>query len=567
MDISTEGPTEKKTCIVVNEDDETQYIGKLAECHIRPMTLHRAFSLFIFDEEGRLLLQQRAKTKYTFPLAWTNTVCSHPRNEEKPMEEWIDIRVQDELGWKIKDIQTRLRPVGKLTYSAFSDFKYGEKEVDTLYFLQIKNGEKEDLHFNRDEVEAIDWVEPSRLLDMMTNDLKLLTPWFRAIANGFGHPFYNNIRKVYDKHLQSLSQEETQPEECKESAHQTTFVDEKSGLTLPWFRVGDCSMPTATEESHLLLQMPFSYLCSNPGKAIRTELVKLYAEFDSQVTENDVNGISWIVERIHTASLLHDDIEDRSATRRGAVCAHHLWGTAQTINTGTFNFLRAVQGIDEVLAHRSAETRSAAMRSVVNTLIDLHRGQNADIVWGEHALCPTVSDYIDMIDNKTGALFKACAQLGSICSGSEQTGKQISEQFNELGRYFQIRDDFCNICDPVYWKGKGFYEDADEGKYSYPVLVYLEKDTESKEDQEWLRNRLANKEETMTLAEKQRAYSLLFSSNSLEETKKLLQFKLQGLEETIGAHSKRAAKILQILNIVDILTPEQVELWLTDNKA
>jgi len=71
----------------------------------------------------------------------------------------------------------------------------------------------------------------------------------------------------------------------------------------------------------------------------------------------------------------------------------------------------------------------------------------------------------------------------------------------------------------------------------------------------------------MTLAEKQRAYSLLFSSNSLEETKKLLQFKLQGLEETIGAHSKRAAKILQILNIVDILTPEQVELWLTDNKA
>ena len=96
MDIETEGDTSGKTCIMVDEEDNVLRIGSLVECHTVPMKLHRAFSVFIFDEHGRLLLQQRAKSKYTFPLSWTNSICSHPRNLTKSFEEWIDIRVQGE---------------------------------------------------------------------------------------------------------------------------------------------------------------------------------------------------------------------------------------------------------------------------------------------------------------------------------------------------------------------------------------------------------------------------------------------------------------------------------------
>jgi len=556
MDIATEGPTERKTCIVVDEQDEVKHIGGLAECHTRPCVLHRAFSLFVFDEQNRLLLQQRAKTKYTFPLAWTNTVCSHPRNLEKELPEWIDIRVQDELGWEIKDVQSRLVPFGKLTYEAFSDFKYGEKEIDTLYLLEVTEDEKAGISLNRDEVETIDWVEPCRLEKMMSDDHILLTPWFRAIASNMGHPFRESIARVLSNGKAAEDDESKEDPVPSAVAPSMWIVHPDTGLRLPWFRVGNCSIPKANPDSDLLLQAPFSYLCSNPGKALRSELVKLYAELDGDVSAEDAEGACGIVERIHNASLLHDDIEDRSSTRRGAACAHHLWGTAQTINTGTFNFLRAIESVDTLLGHRSEAARSAIMRYTTSMLLNLHRGQNADICWGEHALCPSAADYLEMIDNKTGALFQACALIPSLCSGNKSQGSEIAEQFVDLGRYFQIRDDLCNICDPKYWEAKGFYEDADEGKYSYPVLLFFEKaltDDKFKQDAAWLRAALAKKDEQISIQDKLRAYAILHDANALHETHSYCQSKLEGLRSGLAPESKRAQAILKLIPLVDIL--------------
>lgn len=549
MNIATEGPVERKTCIVVDEDDRTLYVGGLAKCHVRPMTLHRAFSLFVFDNEGRLLLQQRAKTKYTFPLAWTNTVCSHPRNEEKSMEEWIDLRVQDELGWKIPKLEERVRKVGKLTYSAISDATYGEREIDTLYFLQVSEEEKQALAFNRDEVEAVDWVEPERLPVLLGDDRKLITPWFRAIFAGFGSDFYQSMRAKAER----ASRDVCDAKQEDEDDHDTQ---------LPWFRVGNCSMPRANKENDHLLQAPFSYLSCNSGqKHLRSKLVALYAETDPAVTPLDVEGLSWIVERTHTASLLHDDIEDTSDSRRGAVCAHLLWGTAQTLNTGTFNFLSAVHGIDEKLAHRDPHVRSTLMRAVLAMQLDLHRGQNADITWGENAMCPSAQEYLEMIDHKTGALFRACAELGSICSGNVENGKVMGELFVDFGRFFQVRDDLCNICDPKYWKAKGFYEDADEGKYSYPVLLFLQQPGPATlEDAKWLVERLADRSTKMGDNEKLRAYRLLYNSGALDATRDYCLQKLELIHSTqVFQRSPIAQAILAALPLVDILDPEQVE--------
>ncbi len=555
MNIATEGSTEKKTCIVVDENDQVLKIGNLAECHTRPMALHRAFSLFVFDEEGRMLLQQRAKTKYTFPLAWTNTVCSHPRNLEKSLENWVDLRVQDELGWAIKDIENRLQPVGKLTYEAFSDAIYGEKEIDTLFFLQISNDEKVGIEINRDEIEAIDWVEPKRLESMLRDDRYLITPWFRACADNTGYPLYTKMRQRAES-TETMSKPENDdnsgagnPEETKED----------SSRGLPWYRVGNCSMPSANSENDLLLQQPFSYLCSNPGKSLRSELVKLYGDVDTDLSEQDVEGLCWIVERVHNASLLHDDIEDKSTSRRGAVCAHLLWGTAQVINTGTFNFLQAIQGVDEKLAHHDVSKRSEIMRQVLAMEMDLHRGQNADIVWGEYSLCPSIAQYLEMINNKTGALFRACATLGAACTGNSELGTQVAAWYGELGTFFQIRDDLCNVCDPIYWKAKGFYEDADEGKYSYPVLLYFESAQADEEQKQWLKDRLANRTEPMDIKDKLRAYTLLHDAGVLNETRDLCLTMLTSLQESLATRSQRAAKILQILYVVEILSPQQVQ--------
>lgn len=545
MNISTEGELGGKTCLVVDEDDNVLCLGGLAECHERPMRLHRAFSLFVFDEQGRLLLQQRAKTKYTFPLAWTNSVCSHPRNEQRTLEEWVDLRVQDELGWTVPDIAARLVKVGKLTYEAVSDHRYGEKEIDTLFVLNVTAAEVDDMRLNPEEVEAVQWVDDERLAALAADDECLLTPWFRAIMKRVGQPFGAGL-----------------------AAGATASPQ-------PWFRVGNCAMPSADAASQVLLQAPFSYLCSNPGKGVRAELVRLYAAADGQVTPQDVAGIVSIVQRIHNASLLHDDIEDGSSTRRGAPCAHLLWGVAQTINTGTFNFLRAAQSVDDVMAHRDEPTRSAMLRRVLDRVLDLHRGQNADIVWGDLALCPTVAQYCEMIDHKTGRLFQLCADLGALCSGDAAKGEEMAAQFLQLSRFFQIRDDFANICDPQYWAGKGFYEDADEGKLSYPVLLFLngdasaaaaskatdalaenksqgpESEDELAGDAAWLRTTLAA-QQGMTHQQKLRAYTILFDAGVLHKTRDNLLVMREAISDA-------CEPVLKLLPLVDhIVAPADV---------
>uniref|UniRef100_A0A7S3PGL3 isopentenyl-diphosphate Delta-isomerase n=1 Tax=Aplanochytrium stocchinoi TaxID=215587 RepID=A0A7S3PGL3_9STRA len=530
MDISTEGDVSWKTCVVVDEDDNVLRIGGLAECHTVPMTLHRAFSVFIFDKDGKLLLQQRAKTKYTFPLSWTNSICSHPRNLKKPLEEWVDIRLQDEFkGWKLDNVAHRLKPVGKLVYEARSDHKYGEKEIDTLYFLEVTEEEKRLIKTNPDEIEAVQWVSDNELNALFESDRTLITPWFRAIYNVL-RPLYPTMKK---------------------------FPAVAPNDDLPVHRVGDVSYAKANPDFDHLLQLPFSYLCSNSGKAIRTMLCQAYAEIDKSISPADTKTIAALVEKIHAASLLHDDIEDKSTSRRGAPCAHLIYGVARTINTGAYNYLDGALSLDKSMAHFDELTRYKMITSTLSMLCTLHRAQGADISWGENGNCPTREDYLEMIDGKTCALFQHCATLSGFC-GSQDVAAKIAPQFGEFGRFFQIRDDFANLCDPVYWESKGFYEDGDEGKYGYPIILFFEAELVAADKKTWLREKLA-KEEGMSLEEKLETYQMLYEAGVLQETRDLCLELQEKLKDNLCTASPTIEKIMLKLSVADVKSIEDVK--------
>lgn len=419
MDIVTEGNYQSKQCIIVDDTDSFIRLADIKECHELPTVKHRAFSLFIFNQD-KLLLQQRASTKYTFPLAWTNSVCSHPRDIGQSIEYWICQRTKEELNIDIDPLA--LKFVTKIDYHSVSDLKYGENEIDYIYYTCLHDY-TDNVDFNKDEVESIRFIDETCLEQMMENDLSLLTPWFRAIYNLVKQP----KRSLLD---------------CFQMMDSTRI-----------YKLDNVGKAVATND--LVLRLPMAYYLAMPSKGIRSLLCQALAKY----YKKDHTQIENIVDRIHNASLLHDDIEDGSIARRGMPCAHLMYGTALTLNCGTFELLEAVSDAYKL----SPEIGNR----VLETIKQLHRGQCADIYWTQHKIVPTTEEYLDMISYKTGALFTLIASL--LCDDNS-----VKNDIGVLGIYFQIRDDYCNLCDEQYWIKKGFCEDFDEAKYGFPVLKYID---------------------------------------------------------------------------------------------
>jgi len=161
-------------------------------------TLHRAFSIFLFNQRGELCLQQRASEKITFPDYWTNTCCSHPIDfpdkNEFVEEKQLGIRraaarkLDHEMNIKLPIEAFHF--VTRILYKAPSNGVWGEHEVDYVLFARISDHQSVE-HFNKNEVRAVQYVTKDKLAEMIgeANAGKiLLTPWFDLITKS--HMFY-----------------------------------------------------------------------------------------------------------------------------------------------------------------------------------------------------------------------------------------------------------------------------------------------------------------------------------------------------------------------------------------
>jgi isopentenyl-diphosphate delta-isomerase len=161
-------PADSEALILVDEcDREVGHLSK-ALCHSGRGVLHRAFSLFIFNESGELLLQRRAATKQLWPHYWSNSCCSHPRRAE-PMEMAIHRRLYEELG-----IRCGLKFLFKFQYHAQFEAVGAEHELCSV-FIGHHSGR---LRVNRDEIESSRWVSPETLQAEIGGAPAHFTPWF-----------------------------------------------------------------------------------------------------------------------------------------------------------------------------------------------------------------------------------------------------------------------------------------------------------------------------------------------------------------------------------------------------
>ncbi len=158
---------------VVLVDQEGRPVGtadKMA-AH-RQALLHRAFSVFVFDSQGRMLIQRRNRSKYHSGGLWSNTCCSHPRPGEG-VAEAAHRRLQEEMGFDCD-----LREVLQFTYRAEFDNGLTEHEYDHVLLGTFDGSPAPDPA----EVEDWEWVAPAELLARMEEHPGQYTPWFRLIA-------------------------------------------------------------------------------------------------------------------------------------------------------------------------------------------------------------------------------------------------------------------------------------------------------------------------------------------------------------------------------------------------
>lgn len=154
--------------LVDREDNETGYLSK-AHCHDGHGILHRAFSLFLFDEAGRLLLQQRAQGKRLWAGYWSNSCCSHPRRGES-MQTATARRLRDEL-----NVSAELEFIYKFVYQA--DFGAAGAEHELCHvFLGRHRG---DVRPNTSEIDAVRFLAADELDREFTATPERFTPWFK----------------------------------------------------------------------------------------------------------------------------------------------------------------------------------------------------------------------------------------------------------------------------------------------------------------------------------------------------------------------------------------------------
>lgn len=216
--------------------------------------------------------------------------------------------------------------------------------------------------------------------------------------------------------------------------------------------------------------MPYTYIQQVPGKQIRTKLASAF-NYWLKISEEKLRLVGDIVQMLHNASLLIDDIQDNSILRRGIPVAHSIYGVASTINAANYAMIIALEKTLE-LGHPLATT------VYTEQLLELHRGQGMEIYWRDNFQCPSEDEYKQMTIKKTGGLFMLAIRLMQLFSENKSDFTNLSAV---LGLYFQIRDDYCNLSMREYTENKSYCEDLTEGKFSFPIIHAIRSQEDDKQ--------------------------------------------------------------------------------------
>ena len=209
------------------------------------------------------------------------------------------------------------------------------------------------------------------------------------------------------------------------------------------------------------------YVLSSGGKRIRPVLLILSARLCNYFGER-VYDLSAVIEFIHTATLLHDDVIDNAALRRGNPTVHTLWGNEMAILIGDYLYSKA-------MSLALADKDHVVMQTVSDVTVEMAKGQVIETL-RQRDLGISEADYYRIIALKTASLFAASCTIGAALGGMPPTQRaRVSAFGHHLGLAFQMADDTLDFVAPEAQLGKPVRNDLKEGKITLPIIVAMQR--------------------------------------------------------------------------------------------
>ncbi len=217
----------------------------------------------------------------------------------------------------------------------------------------------------------------------------------------------------------------------------------------------------------VLIDQVAHYIINSGGKRLRPMLVVVAARASGYEGRAHIEAAA-IVEFIHTATLLHDDVVDASALRRGQETANEVWGNEASVLVGDFLYSRAFQMMVEIGDMRVMEILADA----TNTIAE---GEVLQLI-NTHEPDTTEQQYLQVIHRKTAKLFEAGLQIAAVLSGMpKDIEQQLAQYGRHLGTAFQLIDDVLDYSASADRLGKNIGDDLAEGKPTLPLIYAMAK--------------------------------------------------------------------------------------------
>lgn len=248
-----------------------------------------------------------------------------------------------------------------------------------------------------------------------------------------------------------------------------------------------------------------SYVIAAGGKRLRPALTLLCARMCGHTEERHV-ALAAAVEFIHTATLLHDDVVDESALRRGLATANDVWGNKASVLVGDFLLSKAFQIM-------VADGSLAVLKTLSDASAVIAQGEVLQLLTAHDPEIPE-AQYFEVISSKTATLFSAACKIGAEVSDTPHYVEPLRQFGLDLGIAFQLVDDALDYSSEQATLGKTIGDDFREGKITYPVLVAYQRGSED-EKTFWRRAMLAEDQREGDL---EQAIALLQKHDSLSAT-------------------------------------------------
>ena len=475
---------------VIQVSEMDQVIGPISklDAHSGVGSLHRAFSVLLFNSNKELLLQHRSMDKVTFPGVWANSCCSHPLHSDEEMDEKNAMgvkraavrKLEQELGISPESISMDdFVFMTKMRYSSRMNQEWIEREVDHILVIQADV----EVHPNPNEVSEIMWVDQDQLEMMLLEERpanEAIAPWFRCIAARVMNPHW--WAAIGDKEsLESLSDEMIH--DMGDVSHMLpdavgadllTSIEEVRPL------VEQRIEASLRASRHPRLGDAMMHLIEGGGKRMRATLPWLVAKAVGD-THSGLLDIGAAIETVHNFTLVHDDIMDDDEIRRGRNAVHIEYDIPTAINAGdamlAIAFERLVQA-ENLEAHDVAPL----VNRIAWMVRRVSEGQQLDIEF-EERLNVSEEDYLEMIEGKTAVMFLTCAEIGARVSGADEEVIDLMAQWGlALGLCFQLMDDLIDVLSDSKTLGKPAGSDISQGKRTLMVIHALQQpDSEAKD--------------------------------------------------------------------------------------